>query len=187
MQSVKIGQRDDSPALAWQISEAVADSILESYEKGSPQEIRDLRFASEVLEIPDRSLEESEFCEDNCRGTDTEYIEYARNRYTPEMIAIQDRGPTSCLVEISAISMGDVAIATNPAELFVEYGLEIKEKSPFEITMISELTNGYCGYVPTEAGFTEKGYETHRTVFTSRLAKNGGQIITDKSVEMLRS
>ena len=181
----KVGQKTFHFDKSWSIGEGVADSILESYGKGFPQEIKDLRFASEVLEIPDRSLEESEFCEDNCRGTDTEYFEHARNRYTPEMIAIQDRGPTSCLVEISAISMGDVAIATNPAELFVEYGLEIKEKSPFEITMISELTNGYCGYVPTEAGFTEKGYETHRTVFTSRLAKNGGQIITDKSVEML--
>ena len=175
----------DGIDIAWSIGEGVADSILESYGKGFPQEIKDLRFASEVLEIPDRSLEESEFCEDNCRSSGQAYLDKARNRYGPEMIAIQDRGPTSCLVEISAISMGDVAIATNPAELFVEYGLEIKEKSPFGVTMISCLTNGYCGYVPTEAGFTEKGYETHRTVFTSRLAKNGGQIITDKSVEML--
>ncbi|MDP6495867.1 MAG: hypothetical protein QGI09_10730, partial [Dehalococcoidia bacterium] len=186
MQSVKVGQRDDSPALAWRIAEGVADSILESHGENSPQEIRDLRFASEVLEIPDRSLEESEFCEDNCRGTDSAYLKYARDRYGPEMIALQDRGPTSCLVEIGAISMGDVAIATNPAELFVEYGLEIKQKSPFEVTMISELTNGYCGYVPTEEAFAMKGYETHRTVFTSRLAKNGGQIIADKSVEMLQ-
>jgi len=185
MQSVKIGQRDDSPALAWRIAEGVADAILESHGEGSPQEIRDLRFASEVLEIPDRSLEDSEFCEDNCRGTGPEYLKYARDRYGPEMIAIQDRGPTSCLVEMGAISMGDVAIATNPAELFVEYGLEIKKKSPFDVTMISTLTNGYCGYVPTEEGFAEKGYEAHRTVFTSRLAKNGGQIIADKSVEML--
>ena len=186
MQSVKIGQRHDSPAIAWRIGEGVADSILESHGENSPQEIRDLRFASEVLEIPDRSLEESEFCEDNCRGTDSAALKKARDRYGPEMIALQDRGPTSCLVEIGAISMGDVAIATNPAELFVEYGLEIKQKSPFEVTMISTLTNGYCGYVPTEEGFAEKGYEAHRTVFTSRLAKNGGQIIADKSVEMLQ-
>ena len=184
--SEKVGQKAFAPQTAWQIGERVADSILESHGESSPQEIRDLRFASEVLEIPDRSLEESEFCEDNCRGTGPEYLAYARDRYIPEMIAIQDRGPTSCLVEIGAISMGDVAIATNPAELFVEYGLEIKRKSPFEVTMISELTNGYCGYVPTEAAFVEKGYETHRTVFTSRLAKNGGQIIADKSVEMLQ-
>ena len=181
-----MGQTDRGTDIAWRIGEGVADSILESHGENSPQEIRDLRFASEVLEIPDRSLEESEFCEDNCRGTDSAYLKYARDRYGPEMIALQDRGPTSCLVEIGAISMGDVAIATNPAELFVEYGLEIKQKSPFEVTMISELTNGYCGYVPTEEAFEEKGYETHRTVFTSRLAKNGGQIIADKSVEMLQ-
>ena len=176
----------DGPARAWRIGEGVADSILESYGENSPQEIRELRFASEVLEIPDRSLEESEFCEDNCRGRGPEYLAYSRNRYGPEKIALQDRGPTSCLVEIGAVSMGNVAIATNPAELFVEYGLEIKQKSPFEVTLISELTNGYCGYVPTEKAFAEGGYETHRTVFTSRLAKNGGQIIADKSVEMLQ-
>ena len=180
------GLKGSGPDVAWRIGEGVADSILESHGENSPQEIRDLRFASEVLEIPDRSLEESEFCEDNCRGTDSAALKKARDRYGPEMIALQDRGPTSCLVEIGAISMGDVAIATNPAELFVEYGLEIKQKSPFEVTMISELTNGYCGYVPTEEAFAMKGYETHRTVFTSRLAKNGGQIIADKSVEMLQ-
>ena len=185
MISEKVGEKHWGPDVAWRIGEGVADSILESHGEASPQEIRDLRFASEVLEIPDRSLEESEFCEDNCRGNDEAYLAYARDRYGPEKIALGDRGPTSCLVEIGAISMGDVAIATNPAELFVEYGLEIKEKSPFDVTMISELTNGYCGYVPTEAAFAMKGYETHRTVFTSRLAKNGGQIIADKSVEML--
>lgn len=185
MISKEVGKKNYGLDVAWEIGEEVGKSILEVYEKGSPQEIRDLRFASEVLEIPDRTLEESEFCEDNCRGTGPEYLEYARKRYGPEMIAIKDRGPTSCLVEIGAISMGNVAIATNPAELFVEYGLEIKEKSSFEVTMVSELSNGYCGYVPTESAFPLKGYETHRTVFTSRLAKNGGQIITDKSVEML--
>jgi len=82
--------------------------------------------------------------------------------------------------------LGNVAVSTNPAELFVDFGLEIKRRSPFEVTMISELTNGYCGYVPTERAFTEKGYETHRTVFSSRLAKNAGQIIVDKAVEMLQ-
>ena len=182
----KIGPTQDGPGLAWQIGEAVAGSILETHRQGHPQEIRGLRFASEVLEVPDRPLEESEFCEDNCRGADAEALAFARNRYGPEMIAIRDRGPTSCLLEIGAISFGDVAIATNPAELFVEHGLEIKRQSPFDVTMISELSNGYCGYVPTERAFDEKGYETHRTVFTSRLAKGGGQTIVDRSVEMLR-
>ena len=80
-----------------------------------------------------------------------------------------------------------MVIVTNPAELFVEFGIEIKVRSPFEVTLVSELTNGYCGYVPTEAAFPQKGYETHRTLYTSRLAKDGGRQITERSLAMLHA
>ena len=53
------------------------------------------------------------------------------------------------------------------------------------MTLVSELTNGYCGYVPIEEAFAQRGYETHRTVYTSRLAKDGGRRIAEASVEML--
>lgn len=175
-----------SSALAWRIGERLADAVLGDCSGKQRQDIDRLRFASEVLAIPDRPLTESEFCEDNCRGTDLASLHFAQGRYLPERLAVQERGATGCVVEIGAISIGDAAISANPAELFCALGLEIKKRSPFPVTMISELTNGYCGYVPTEAAFDEKGYETHRTVFTSRLAKNGGRVIVEKSVEMLR-
>jgi len=82
--------------------------------------------------------------------------------------------------------VGDFAISSNPAELFVEYGLEIRKRSPFAVTPVSELTNGYCGYVPTDRAHRQRAYETHRTVFTSRLALNAGRTITDRSLAMLR-
>lgn len=69
------------------------------------------------------------------------------------------------------IAIGDVAVSCNSAELITELGIEIKRRPPFRLTIISELTNGYCGYVTTEHAFALKGYETHRTVFTSRLAE----------------
>jgi hypothetical protein len=53
------------------------------------------------------------------------------------------------------------------------------------VTLISELTNGYCGYVPTEKGFEEQGYEAHRTVYTSRLEKEGGRRIVEASMRTL--
>ena len=83
------------------------------------------------------------------------------------------------------ISFGETAIVTNPAELFVAYGIDIKERSPFEVTLVSELTNGYCGYVGTPKAFYEQGYEVHRTVYTSRLAKDSGARITEESVKVL--
>ena len=121
-----------------------------------------------------------------CRGDAVEIQDVDRARWTAERNAVASRGDqTSCMVEVGAIAFSNVAISTNPAELFVEFGLEIKERSPFEVTLVSELSNGYCGYVPTEHAFDEGGYETHRSVFSSRLAKNAGLLITEKSVEML--
>ena len=83
------------------------------------------------------------------------------------------------------ISFGDVAIVTNPAELFVEFGIEIKDRSPFDVTLVAELSNGYCGYVGPEHAFDQQGYEVHRSVYTCRLAKESGRRITDTSVQML--
>ncbi len=55
---------------------------------------------------------------------------------------------------------GDVAICSLPGEIFVEIGLELKEKSPFAHTMICELADGYYGYISTKKGIEEGGYET---------------------------
>ncbi len=176
----------DGPAAAWRIGTKLADAWLDHYKSVPRKPVIDLRFTSELIEIPDRPLAESHFCGDMCRGTDTGIQAVDEARWTAERAAVESRGDsTSCMVEIGAMSFSDTAISANPAELFVEFGLEIKERSPFDVTLVSELSNGYCGYVPTEHAFDEGGYETHRSVFSSRLAKNAGRIITDKSVEML--
>ena len=176
----------DSLAYTWELGEKIADAVLTDVQGRERADITGIRVESQVMEIPDRSFEDSEFCEDNCRGWDVPSRQFAMSRYGPEKFVLVDRGDTSCLVEIGAISIGDsVAISTNPAELFVAFGLEIKERSPFDVTIISELTNGYCGYVPTEKAFKGKGYETHRSTFQSRLVKSGGRIITDTAVELL--
>ena len=170
----------------WKLGHKIADAVLASVKDRERFEINNLKTAKRVMEIPDRSLDDSEFCEDNCRGHDAEALNFARTRYGPERLAILDRGDSNCLVEVGALSISDrVAMATNPAELFVALGLQIKERSPFEVTLISELTNGYCGYVPTEEAFKQKGYETHRGVWASRLEKTGGQAIADGCLDML--
>jgi len=53
------------------------------------------------------------------------------------------------------------------------------------VTMILGLTNGCCGYVPTERAFDEGGYETHRSVFTSRLATSADRTVVEECVNQL--
>jgi len=88
-------------------------------------------------------------------------------------------------VELSAIRLDDIVFVTNPAELFVEFQLEIKEKFKDKKIVVVELTNGYCGYVPTELAFALGGYETERSL-GSRLAPEAGKIIVNNSIELIR-
>ncbi|MBI4305252.1 MAG: hypothetical protein HY678_02935 [Chloroflexi bacterium] len=177
----------DGGAAAWRIGEQLADAFFTHVKGRARRDIGRLRFANALLEIPDRPLSESRFCDDACRGVDAETRQLDTVRWPAEEKAIRARGNTACHVEIGAISIGDdIALSTNPAELFVEFGLDIKRRSPFPLTMVVELANGHCGYVPTERAFKQGGYETHRSVYVSRLAKNAGRIIADKSVEILR-
>jgi len=172
---------------ARRVGQKCAGLVASAYRRAAHRPVSKVRFASRVLEIPDRPLSESTFCHDGCRGTDEAARAFARRRYEPERRAIEDRGYTTCPVEIAALALGDVAAVTNPAELFVEFGLEIRQRSPFRTTIVSELTNGYCGYVPAVRAFGHGGYETHRTVYTSRLIVDAGKIIVQACCELLNA
>ncbi|WP_395742203.1 hypothetical protein [Prosthecobacter sp.] len=86
-------------------------------------------------------------------------------------------------VPVSAARIGPFAIATNAGELFVEWGISVKKRSPFPHTVLSELTNHWVGYEPTEFAFRHEGYETLAGV--NFVALEGIQTLVDTAVEML--
>jgi hypothetical protein len=87
---------------------------------------------------------------------------------------------------LNVLRIGEVAICTNPAELFVEFGLDIKDDSPARVTFISELTDGYCGYVPTQKAFARGGYETWCAP-SSQLAFDAGERIVNATRKLLQA
>ena len=166
--------------------QAIADAVLESYSAAERRDCPGLVVRSKVLRIPDRPYDPAEFVYDGGRGSGKSAVEFHKQRYTPEEPAVRRRGQTYCHVELQVIAFGSVALVTNPAELFSVYSVKIKEASPFDVTLVSSLTNGYCGYVPTPQSFEHGGYETYRTVYTSRLAKDAGEQILRESVDLLQ-
>ena len=52
-------------------------------------------------------------------------------------------------VELLGVRIGDFVLTTFPGELTVRIGLNIKRKSPHDLTFVAGYTNGYIYYAPT--------------------------------------
>jgi hypothetical protein len=95
---------------------------------------------------------------------------------------LQDLPPLLPL-EVQVLRLSpDTAIVTLPGEIFVEHGLAIKRQSPFAHTIVVELANDNCAYVPTKAAFAQGAYE----VENSRVAPGGGERLVEEAVRLLK-
>ncbi|SEO04964.1 neutral/alkaline non-lysosomal ceramidase N-terminal domain-containing protein [Paenibacillus sp. OV219] len=168
-----------------QIGTGLAGTVLQIMPMLEYPEIADIGVLHEELIIPDRPYNDYDDKPDTTFGP----VEGSRDvfefyRSTKE--ANKDKALPLNKVDIHAIRLGQqIAIATNPAELFVEYGLAIKERSPFKYTLISELTNGNAGYACTRAAFEEGGYEVRKSG-GSHMDIAAGERIVETSVKLLR-
>lgn len=85
-------------------------------------------------------------------------------------------------VEIHVFKLDQkTAIVTMPGELFTEFGIDIKKRSPFANTMLIELANADIAYIPTIQGFKEGDYEA----INSRLVPGSGEKMVDSAIEIL--
>ncbi len=91
--------------------------------------------------------------------------------------------PRQIEVPLQALRIGELAIVTVPFEVFVEMGLELKAKSPFERTFTMSLANGAFGYLPTVAHHELGGYETW--LGTNQVEVQAAPKIVDTLLRML--
>ncbi|HUS01146.1 MAG TPA: hypothetical protein VMY77_05435, partial [Chitinophagaceae bacterium] len=96
---------------------------------------------------------------------------------------LKQKGIVSLSLDVQVFRLSNnTAIVTLPGEFFVEFGLMIKNLSPFDNTIIVEMANNSVNYVPTKKAFLQGGYE----VENSRLAPDGGEMLAEAAVQMLK-
>jgi len=164
--------------------------VLSIIPKAKAIPVEELRIVREEIELPLRKITDSEIekARKLAQGRKIKKISLvdglSEEVYAEQILALSKTSKKSLSSEIQAISLGDIALVSIPGELFVEYGLEIKRKSPFLHTFIIGYANDYVGYIPTLKAFQEGGYEV-RTGAASKLDPGAGEMINGKTLEIL--
>lgn len=85
--------------------------------------------------------------------------------------------------EIHVIRFDDIAIATNPFELFLDYGNQIRARSKAKQTFLIQLACGCGGYLPTE--IAEKGSHYSAYVSSGTTSHVGGELLVRNTLDTI--
>lgn len=117
---------------------------------------------------------------DNAEGPNMKSLEEIYARET----LLLSKYPEHKSLILQSFRLGDLAIAAIPCEVFVEIGLELKNKNPFDSMFTISLANGYNGYLPTPEHHALGGYETWRAR-SSYLEVEASEKISSEILELL--
>lgn len=89
-------------------------------------------------------------------------------------------------VRVHVIRIGDVAIATNPFELYLDYGMQIKARSKTVQTFVVELASpGGGGYLPTQRSVEGGAYGAIPQ--STLIGPEGGRVLVNRTLELIES
>lgn len=91
-------------------------------------------------------------------------------------------------MEMHVIRIGDIAFASNPYELYMDFAHRIEARSPFMQTFIVQLSAQPSGYkygtyLATEKGAANVGYSA--TMFCNMISPQGGQTLVEETLKDL--
>jgi len=149
-----------------------------------------LRHCVKQIELPHRKVTEAEVAE--ARKEAAKYAKdpaqlwnYRWNHGVVERYEAQQAGTEgSYKMELHVVRLGDVVIATNEFELFTDYGVQMKARSPAVQTFVIQLAASSYGYLPERA---VRGGSYSAVIQSSRVGPEGGQVLVDRTVEIINT
>jgi len=112
------------------------------------------------------------------------YIWWRIKRNIAARYEIQEKEPT-CQTEVHTMRLGDIAVATNPFELYIDYGLRMKARSPAEQTFVVQTACDALAYLPTERGVAGGHYSAG--IMSNIIGPQGGRLLVERTVESLKA
>ena len=85
-------------------------------------------------------------------------------------------------VTLHVVRLGDVALATNPFEYYLDFGIYIKARSPAVQTFLAQLT-GPGSYVPSARSVAGGGYGS--VPASNPIGPDGGREVADATIDTL--
>ena len=178
-----------------EIARRIDLAVDEAYQ-GAKQDIRfDVPFVHQVkgLQLPVRMVTDAEaavasaFCkeaEEQNNLDPQKCLERMWNRQIVERYERQHADPYYTM-ELHAIRLADVAICTNPFELYTEYGVRIKARSKALQTFVVQLACASGGYLPTEKALQGGHYST--AVYSNLVGPQGADVLVDETVKTINA
>ncbi len=97
----------------------------------------------------------------------------------------QDKEPANYPMEMHVIRLGDIAIATNAFETFIDYGIQIESRSKAILTFTVQLACESGGYLPTSKAVAGGHYSA--VIQSGTVGPKGGQVLVEETVKKINS
>ena len=184
-----------------EIARRIDRAVEEAYDIAAKDSRRDVQFVHKVekIRLPMRLVKDAEYAEAKAavedaktkiakdpKAADQHHRKMQWYQKTVDRYEAQKSDPKPTLeMELHVLRIGDMALCTNPFELFTDYGIRIKARSRAVQTFVVQLAGGMQGYLPTQRAVAGGHYSA--VVHSSLVGPEGGQVLVDKTVELINS
>jgi neutral ceramidase len=173
-----------SPAAAERYGKMIGQTVVDALPKLEALNKPSIAARSKIIvaELQQATPEEIADARKKVRLIGTDEVDFYSKVRLVKALDLERRG-AQLPMEVQAFRLSDdTALVTLPAEIFVEFGLDIKKRSPFKKTMVMALANDRPCYIPTIEAFKQGNYEA----INSRVVPGTGERLADVAVDLLK-
>lgn len=183
---------------SWKIGRRIADEVIAVYEEdaGTREYFDEVEFChyAEKMPLPLRRVSEEQvekakavlddFAANN-KGKLLDFHDFAAMHDCAGIVKRYEEQKTSDTVyaDVHVIRLGDIAIASDPFELFLDFANIIRARSAAKQTFLIQLANDGMGYLPTEKA--ENGGHYSAYVSSGCVGHEGGYILAENTLKKI--